>query len=68
MTPKMLVGVYLIVLAIVAGLYVFSAGVSAWSKMATPGLENAIPVFVDLIKVVVGAAIGAASTAFTKTE
>jgi hypothetical protein len=68
MTAKMLVSLYLVVLVTVAGLYVFTASFSVLAHVPTPGLESAIPVFVDLLKVIVGAAIGSFSTALGKTS
>lgn len=62
-TARMILIVYVIVLVTVSALYVFTATFAATARAPTPGLENAIPVFVDLLKVIVGAVIGAVSTA-----
>jgi hypothetical protein len=66
MTANRIVFVYVIVLLVVSALYVFSTILATYSRAATPSLENAIPIFVDLLKVIVGAAIGSASTAIGK--
>jgi hypothetical protein len=68
MTAKMLVLIYLVALLTVAALYVFTASVSVLAKVPTPGLESAIPIFVDLLKVIVGAVIGSVSTALSRTS
>ncbi|HXW71990.1 MAG TPA: hypothetical protein VEK34_11190 [Methylocella sp.] len=66
MTANRIVLVYVIVLLVVSGLYVFTTTLATYSHVATPSLENAIPIFVDLLKVIVGAAIGSVSTAIGK--
>ena len=66
MSTKSVVAFYGLTLVIIAALYVFTALFAAMSKTATPALEAAIPVFVDLLKVITGAAVGSLSTAFGK--
>jgi hypothetical protein len=68
MTANKIVLVYGVVLLVVSALYVFTTTLATYSHVATPSLENAIPIFVDLLKVIVGAAIGSASTAIGKSR
>jgi hypothetical protein len=53
-------------LLIISALYVFSASISTFAHAATPDIDKTISIFSDLIKVIVGAAIGSISTAFAK--
>jgi hypothetical protein len=68
MTTNKIVLVYVVVLLVVSALYVFTTTLATYSRVATPSLENAIPIFVDLLKVIVGAAIGSASTAIGRSQ
>jgi hypothetical protein len=58
---KSVMMLYLGILLPIVLLYVFTILVSAFSTAATPDLHAAVPLFMDLIKVIVGAAIGAFS-------
>jgi hypothetical protein len=66
MNARNAVTLYVILLVIVSVLYMFSVSISTFAKAATPDVNNTIPIFSDLIKVVVGAAIGSISTAFAR--
>ena len=66
MEAKTVVYIYLFVLVIVALLYAFTASISTFAQAPTAALEAAIPVFVDLLKVIAGAVIGSLSTALGK--
>ncbi|WP_457798908.1 hypothetical protein [Methylocystis sp. S23] len=68
METKTVVYIYLMVLVIIAVLYALTAGISTFAQAPTAALEAAIPVFVDLLKVVTGAVIGSLSTALGKKE
>ncbi len=64
MSTRIFVAVYLTLLVTVAVLYMFAVGVSALAHGPTPEVDRAITVLSDLIKVIVGAAIGAISASF----
>ena len=66
MSAKSFVVLYVILLVTVSALYVFSVSISTFVHAATPDLDKTIPVFSDLIKVIVGAAIGSISASFAK--
>ena len=66
MNARSLVTLYVVLLVIVSALYVFSASISTFSHAATPDIDKTISIFSDLIKVIVGAAIGSISATFAK--
>jgi hypothetical protein len=66
MNVRSMVTLYMILLIIISALYVFSASISTFSHAATPDIDRTISIFSDLIKVIVGAAIGSISAAFVK--
>jgi hypothetical protein len=55
---KTVIMLYLRILLPIILLYIFTVLVSVFSRSATPDLHAAVPLFMDLIKVIVGAAIG----------
>ncbi|WFU70024.1 hypothetical protein [Bradyrhizobium sp. CB2312] len=61
MPIKRVIGLYLGILLPILALYVFTVIFSVYAPTATPQLSAAIPVFMDLIKIIVGGAIGAFS-------
>jgi hypothetical protein len=66
MTARSMVTLYIVLLVIISALYVFSASIQTFAHAATPDIDKTIPIFSDLIKVIVGAAIGSISAAFAK--
>jgi len=66
MSAKNVVLLYVVLLGIVAALYIFSVSISTFAHAATPDLDKTISIFSDLIKVIVGAAIGSISASLTK--
>jgi hypothetical protein len=61
MGVKKLVLLYLGILLPIVALYVFTILLSVYSSVPTPDLHATVPLFMDLIKIIVGAAIGAFS-------
>lgn len=61
MQIKNVVLLYLGILLPIVILYIFTVTASSIISAPTPDLHAAVPVFMDLIKVIVGAAIGAFS-------
>lgn len=61
MPIQRLIGLYLGILLPIVALYIFTVVFSVYSPTATPELSAAIPIFMDLIKIIVGGAIGAFS-------
>jgi hypothetical protein len=61
MPIKRVIGLYLGILLPILALFIFTAIFSVYAPTAVPQLSAAIPVFMDLIKVIVGGAIGAFS-------
>lgn len=68
MREKRLVFTYLVILGPILFAYMFTVFVVAFSHAPLPDLHAAVPVFVDLMKVIVGAAIGAFSVAIGQTK
>jgi hypothetical protein len=66
MNARSMATLYIVLLLIISALYLFSASISAFAHAATPDIDKTIPIFSDLIKVIVGAAIGSISAAFAK--
>lgn len=64
---KLAVG-YLVIIAPILFAYLFTVGVTVASSSPLPDLHAAVPVFVDLMKVIVGAAIGAFSVSIGQTK
>jgi hypothetical protein len=58
---KNVILLYLGILLPIVALYVFTVVTPLFSNAPMPDLHAAVPVFMDLIKVIVGAAIGAFS-------
>jgi hypothetical protein len=59
MQIRSVIFLYLGILLPIALLYVFTVIAPFFTSAPTPDLHAAVPVFMDLIKVIVGAAIGA---------
>lgn len=68
MPVKKIATLYLIILAPIVSLYIFTLIFVSTSNFPTPTLDNAPSFFLDLIKIVVGAAIGAFSATISKPE
>lgn len=68
MPVKKIATLYLIMLAPIAALYIFTLMYVSMSRFATPTLDNVPGVFLDLIKIIVGGAIGAFSATISKAE
>jgi hypothetical protein len=65
---KKVILLYLGILLPIVVLYVFTVLTSTFSPAPTPDLHAAIPLFMDLIKIIVGAAIGAFSVSLGRRE
>lgn len=66
MTTKTVLLLYLGILLPIVGLYIFTVVYSNSLQSPSPDLHAAVPVFMDLIKVIVGGAIGAFSASLGK--
>jgi len=58
MAARVIIAYYLALLIVVGGLYIYTVQLSLNPAIPTRYLQDAIPVFMDLIKVIVGGAIG----------
>lgn len=68
MSVKKIATLYLVLLAPIAALYIFTLMYVSMSRFPTPGLDNVPGFFLDLIKIIVGGAIGAFSATISKPE
>lgn len=66
MTARNVVFVYFAIMFPIILLYVFTVVFPAYSTSPMPDLHAAVPVLLDLIKIVVGGAIGAFSASLGK--
>ena len=68
MNVKRLAVSYLVIIAPILFAYLFTICVTVFSSSPLPDLHAAVPVFVDLMKIIVGAAIGAFSVSIGQTK
>ncbi|RUM13482.1 hypothetical protein EFD56_27910 [Rhizobium phaseoli] len=68
MPVKQIATLYLIILAPIVALYIFTLLYVSMSSFPTPTVDNAPGFFLDLIKIIVGGAIGAFSATINKGE